>query len=775
MTFPLEGRSGGGIVSIDMLQISPISSMTTPKALALAAGLLCSLAPTAYSQDSVSRNANGGNGLPGDALGAFTTTTQRVNYVVDLTPFTGSWGTPFGIAPVMKSSKVSTTRFNAVNGTSTLSQNFQTGATFPAASYTRWAAAGGGLNTAENNTALNSPVAAPTGSIATILGLAFLDFDEVAVSGINVLTNQVVGGSLAFDPAQPSRLYVQRVIGAANTIGTVNDRSQFGLGSVDAFGNVVFRADGFAVAETGTTALVGDNIFRVRLGSRDTTVNLIDNNGGSQVAATDWLVQRDASTQAVPNALPADGSNPSVLVGADFKGRLVLGTSATTSVAHRPNTLDHRASPAISSKLLFPGTVATGAILSRSSAGNGPVDSMSIFGLTASGGVSGARTITLPTTFTDPCDTFAWPLAGGDLRGYESQVTFRGGAAPVAVSQDAQGRGLVASTVYSGANGGLAAGAMNAYNAIVVGRFDPANNSSPVTWSLAAWISPTAADGKDILGDYGVDGAPGTGDLGENDGIINGNDSPIGRLASAYETTQPGFGPSLSAPAFDSAGNVYFIAMTALKRRVSSVVVEEFRPALLRAVYNPATFCYGIELLADVGKTFAGTNSARNWRIEYLALADADSISSSSLWSSSSNQRSWNNANTSALAPSAPQHLGGLVVSARILYDRNGDGQFLDPSAQGANTTSVDEGYNAVLYIGNITQPPVVGPTCDSLDFNNDGNIDPSDVDAYFSILGEGPCIGGTNCNDLDFNNDGNIDPADVDAYFSILGEGPCV
>ena len=68
--------------------------------------------------------------------------------------------------------------------------------------------------------------------------------------------------------------------------------------------------------------------------------------------------------------------------------------------------------------------------------------------------------------------------------------------------------------------------------------------------------------------------------------------------------------------------------------------------------------------------------------------------------------------------------------------------------------------------------------SCDSLDFNNDGDIDPTDVDAYFSVLGEGPCIGlpvGYTCGDLDYNNDGNIDPADVDAYFSILGEGPCL
>ena len=67
------------------------------------------------------------------------------------------------------------------------------------------------------------------------------------------------------------------------------------------------------------------------------------------------------------------------------------------------------------------------------------------------------------------------------------------------------------------------------------------------------------------------------------------------------------------------------------------------------------------------------------------------------------------------------------------------------------------------------------GPSCNDLDFNNDGNIEPLDVDAYFSILGEGPCLGGTSCDSLDFNNDGNIEPEDVDAYFSVLGEGPCI
>ena len=89
----------------------------------------------------------------------------------------------------------------------------------------------------------------------------------------------------------------------------------------------------------------------------------------------------------------------------------------------------------------------------------------------------------------------------------------------------------------------------------------------------------------------------------------------------------------------------------------------------------------------------------------------------------------------------------------------------------GPFTTCVDADSNGQA---DVCQP--AGGVCDSLDYNGDGNIDPTDVDAYFSILGEGPCIpANSTCNDLDFNNDGNIDPADVDAYFSILGEGPCL
>jgi hypothetical protein len=76
-----------------------------------------------------------------------------------------------------------------------------------------------------------------------------------------------------------------------------------------------------------------------------------------------------------------------------------------------------------------------------------------------------------------------------------------------------------------------------------------------------------------------------------------------------------------------------------------------------------------------------------------------------------------------------------------------------------------------------ITRNPIVGPTCDSIDFNNDGSVfDPTDVDAFLSVFSEGPCIpAGANCNDVDFNNDTSVfDPCDVDAFLLRFSEGPC-
>ncbi len=97
-------------------------------------------------------------------------------------------------------------------------------------------------------------------------------------------------------------------------------------------------------------------------------------------------------------------------------------------------------------------------------------------------------------------------------------------------------------------------------------------------------------------------------------------------------------------------------------------------------------------------------------------------------------------------------------------------------------------GVNTVLMVacedtGNCSWQTVtfnvgpVGPTCDSIDFNNDTSLfDPVDIDAFLSVYGEGPCIPETaTCNDIDFNNDGSVfDPCDIDSFLLQFSEGPC-
>ncbi|CAG0949657.1 hypothetical protein PHYC_00127 [Phycisphaerales bacterium] len=727
---------------------------------------LAMLAGAAMGQDSVSRNANGGNGLPGDSLAPWTASAARVSFVVDLAAFQGSWGTPFGAAPLMKASRISSARFNAANLSATISTSARTGASYPASTFARWTQAGGGLHTTENNTALNT-ILSPNGPV-TLFGVAAMDVDEQLSGTTLYFANIAYGAQVAFDPALPTRLFVTRVIGAQNSSApTQLDRSQFGVGSIDADGNLCIRADSFNSAGTTTSLLQGDNYFRVRLPSRSTSVNLIDNAGGGNSAAVDWVLQRDGATQAAPTAIPADLAGRSVLLGADFMGLMRAETSplvVTNTAGHRPGTMDHRGSATFSSAIVFSGSVGTGAVLSRSTGGSGKADSISVFGLSSGGTVVAARTLTIPATIADTCDAFGWPMSGGGFRGYDSQTTFRGGVGPAAVGRDALGMGLAAAVLYQGATPNPA----NPYNAIAAARFDPTNPNSTAVWTAAAWVDSAALDGKDILGDYGSDGAPGSGDAGEGDGVVNGLDAPIGRLAALTETSLGYAGPSMSSPAFDAGGNIYFIASASLKRWTGAAVVNDFDLGVFRAVLDPATFCYKLELLFRVGQTFAGQNSARNYRVTGINLADSDSVSSAALWSGSVAGNAWNNVNPALLQPADPANLGGLVLTTRVVYDVNQDGLYEDPTQPGSNAASVDEGYNVVLYVGNITPP---APTCDP-DVNCDGSVNGFDIEAMEQA------VNGDMSNfcqaDPDYNHDGAVNGFDVEAVEQGVNGAPC-
>jgi hypothetical protein len=88
------------------------------------------------------------------------------------------------------------------------------------------------------------------------------------------------------------------------------------------------------------------------------------------------------------------------------------------------------------------------------------------------------------------------------------------------------------------------------------------------------------------------------------------------------------------------------------------------------------------------------------------------------------------------------------------------------------------EPTSGAIYWDDITYTQLPGgPSCDPIDFNNDGLFpDTADIDDYLSVFGGGPCSNDPNCGDVDFNNDGLFpDTLDIDSLLSVFGGGPCL
>lgn len=744
----------------------PPAAWRRQRAVAICGLAACGFAamPTAASaQDSVSRNANGGNGLPGDALSPWVSTYQRVNFVLDLAPIQTSWGTSFGVGPIIKSSKASTTRFSSLNGPACISADvLPQSPAFWTDGHKLWTSAGGGVQATENNAALVSTITGPLEGTSFTVGV--LEYEETSFGTLFPFFNQVLGATTQYDPAEPSRLYVSRFMAAANSPNGSPDRSQLGLGGVDANGYLTFRGDGFGVTST-VDALTGNNIFRTNLLGRNTTVNLVSGVGASQ--ATVALIANEATTLAVPAAIPASAfsAQPMSLtpsLAGDLRAETTL-LSPTPTAAHLGGAYDHRGTPGVYSKGLFPSTVATIATLAQTSSGSPRTDAIVVSGVDASRQIAPTRLLTLPATIASACDATAWPTNNGEFRHYDSQVTFRGGSGQVAIGRDESGNALVAAVVSRGGSGF----ADNPSNAIAVARFDPSSPTSPIEWSLAAWVDPSASTGGVIRGDYGLDGAPNTSDAGEGDGTIDASDAPIGRIATLADAAPLFVGPSMSSPAMDANGNVYFIASVVLKRSIGGSVVDVPTIALLRAVRSGG-LCYELDLVLAEGDVILGQNSQRSYRIDGLNLGDADSISSASMWSSSATSDAWNALDTTGLPATDPRHLGGLVVCARVLYDADNDGDFADPTAifGTVDANSADEGYHVVLYVGNTTPAGSACPPC-AADYDQNGGVDGGDLGAFFADFEAGlPCA------DVDQN--GGVDGGDLGLFFTLFEAGGC-
>lgn len=621
--------------------------------------LLC-LAGAAAAQDSVSKvNLP----LPGDAVEPWDASEQRNDYVVDLTPFRTSWGVPWGIAPIVKAGKGSSSFANSLGNAQAISSTLLQNQPFAASSYAYWNRKGFGVN--GNSLVQDAPGSVSPGGLANQFAIAYHESGGTDVVG--PFYDSIVGAIVNYRPNNPSRLFVSRINAAVDGTSNAEDNASFGMGSVDAHGNVHFRADGFGAF--GPDPFTGNNIFRVNLLSRTTSaVNSFSNTGGpSDGGASTTLVNNSGSTHAVPGMIPTDvnGTRP-VYIGGDFNDQLVFeGTAGVTSTttAHLGTALEQRGTVHFTQTDVFGGsTVGTGLLYTKD--GIGDTRQIRMFGLNADGSVSGSAQITPPATITDTDDGHTWPsfTTINEFIHHTSQVPFRGGNGQVAMTTDANGDVLVATPISSSNLGN------ERFNAIAVARFDPSNIGGTLQWTLASWA--------DLLGGKQIKDGSGGASIGE----ITTLDAVTGGTA---------LGPSVSSPMMDSMGNIYFYAAVDLDRPFGS----DFDVALVRAVYDATSFSYELDLVLEPGNEFYGRNSDTWWQVRFMRVSDGNSVASDAPHPGNMIQSAFNNTSTVGLNTRHPNAMGGMILNASIVYDSDRNGDF-------DTFTGNDQRYNSYIYIG---------------------------------------------------------------------------
>lgn len=680
--------------------------MRTPQALIVLSLLSCA----ASAQDSVSKL----QALPGDAVTPFDAVESINDYVVDMTALRSSWGNTFGIAPIAKTGALRDTApnfFNKGMGAQSISRILKSGVPFVRSSYESWNAPGFGINDDITRNDPGTQVSA-TGLTGYQFGYGFAEFGSGTTDPAGNLAslNNLVGGVVNFTDSRPSRLFVTRVNAAVNAGQENCNLSQFGMGGVDEDGNLHARGEGFgANICAGLNPLTGNNLLRIRTLNRTGVVNIISAAGGVDAPATDFLLSNSAVTHNTPTCASTTLAGRPLVIASNFNREYVAETTAGSALASPANAHfaagigDQRGAVAYhpaNFPALFPGSaIGTAAILARTT-GSGLTTNINIWGLAANGAFLAPRALALPAVVSDPIQTWSnTDLTGSqELDHYHSQTAFRGGNSQVALGQDQAGNLLAAGVVYYGFTPPSLVPFNNPNNYIAVARVDATGATS---WSVAAWTkqSTSGSDGKTIF--------------------QNGS-TPIGRL------TGSAFGPALSAPMIDAVGNVWFLGQMVLDAAPTSVVV-----GLIRAVLDPATFSYKLELVFKQGDVFRGQNSNTQYVIRFLEIADADSVSSGTAFSGNISAGADRNAPAAGLSTSSNRTMGGMLINASILYDNNGDGQFIRSTGTGGDPTSPDEDYQVLLYVGAATDCNQNGIPDDkelaeglATDLNNNGLID---------------------------------------------------
>src|SRR3989304_3320306 len=164
-----------------------------------------------FAQDSLSRSSP--PCLPGDAVppgadpsGPFGS-EQCNDYVVDLDALHSSWGTTFGIAPLVKSSKTGANFFSSLTSAQSMSRRQLSDVPFARSQYALWSDVGFPAN--------NDP-----GSLidtSNLTGHQFaVVFAEFATTDMARNYNGIIGALVNYQPSEPARLYVSRVVAGTN-------------------------------------------------------------------------------------------------------------------------------------------------------------------------------------------------------------------------------------------------------------------------------------------------------------------------------------------------------------------------------------------------------------------------------------------------------------------------------------------------------------------------------------------------------------------------------
>ncbi len=656
----------------------------------------------ALGQDSVSRDGC----LPGDSVSPYDLTEQCNSYVVDMSTFTTSWGTTFGLAPLAKTSQTNLTFSGSLISSQTISRDQLDFVPFPSESYSFWDGPGFGVN---GNSAVND--AGVDIDVQGLLGQQFsAAMTQFSTTTAGAQFSGIIGTMVNVLPTEPTRLYVKRVEAAANGCDPSVNLSGMALGSVDAGGNAVIRADCFLCAGAAVCdveGIAGNNVFGLDLAMRDCSMqNVISGEypgGFFDVNATTAYILGDDLPFNTPGLMPASvrGGTP-LLMGSNFGTEYVRGTSTadiTRDMSHLAGlgSIDHRGgvSYSLMNCASLSSTHGLAGMLGYANGncdggGGACADRMLVWGLDEDGSVTGNIELELPAMITDNATGFVNLFKAGfdnEFNNYHSQVAFRGGNGQVSLGRDQQGRLLAAAQVDHPFNGEFLTGSHNwDFNYIAVARYNCA--SQETEWTMAGYT--TFGGGKPIL-----DGPTG---------------AVIGTMTNINDDGSGG-GPAVSSPMIDSVGNVWFISSIRMNDDP-----EFITRGLIRAVYDPATFSYRLELVLRRFTTYVSQNTGLTYQLNFIDLTDNDSISSGTTFSQNISNVAHMNQDPSGLAPVNPQTLGGLVLSAGIVYDRNGDGDFLDCEA---GETGGDEEYNVLLYIGSIEPTP----GCTNANVCDDGDV----------------------------------------------------